>query len=219
MESISLFWLFGLCLTLPAIPQSDDSLTSTVLGLQNRYAAVKGLTADFRQNYRGPGVDQTESGRLWMKKPGLMRWEYKVPEEKLFIADGRDTYLYTPADRQVLVQSFSAEDLHNTPLRFLLGQGEILKSFTASWESEFSPKLAGTRIFRLTPLASEAEYTFLVLECDATNHDLRRLIIREPTGNTSEFYFANIVTDAKLDKGQFQFKAPKGTEVIRLDEK
>jgi len=219
MASILLFWLFGLYLSLPGNPQVDDSLTSTVLGLQNRYAAVKGLSADFRQSYRGPGVDQTESGRLWMQKPGLKRWEYKVPEQKLFIADGQDTYLYTPADRQVLVRSFSAEDMRNTPLRFLLGQGEILRSFTASWESESSPKLAGTLTFRLIPRAPEPEYTFLVLECDSTNYDLRRLIIRESTGNTSEFFFANIVMDAKLDKGQFQFKVPKGTEVIRLDEK
>jgi outer membrane lipoprotein-sorting protein len=109
--------------------------------------------------------------------------------------------------------------MHNTPLRFLLGQGDILQSFSASWETEFPPKFAGTLSFRLVPQAPEPEYAFLVLECDAVHYDLRRLIIREPTGNTSEFRFTSIVTDVKLDKRQFQFKVPRGTEVIRLDER
>ncbi len=142
-----------------------------------------------------------------------------MPEKKLFIADGRDTYLYTPADRQVLVRSFGPEEMHSTPLRFLLGQDEILTSFSASWEREFKPKFAGTFCLRLVPRMSEPEYAFLVMECDAKSFDLKRLIIREQTGNSSEFLFTDLTMNTKMDKGMFQFKAPRGVEVIRLDEK
>jgi outer membrane lipoprotein-sorting protein len=44
-------------------------------------------------------------------------------------------------------------------------------------------------------------------------------VVHERTGNTSEFVFTNFRTDLKADSGQFQFKIPKGVEVVRLDEK
>jgi outer membrane lipoprotein carrier protein len=206
-----------LCSAAAAIPA--DQLTETVLGIQRRYAPVDSVSADFQQIYRAPGIDQVESGRLLMKKPGLMRWEYTSPETKLFIADGRDTWLFAPEDRQVTVHSFTSADLRNTPLRFLLGQGDILASFASSWEKEFVPKFSGTRLVRLLPRTGEQEYQFIVVECDSKNFELRRILLREATGNTSEFVFSNMVMNVKTTRSQFIFKPPKGVEIIRLDEK
>jgi outer membrane lipoprotein carrier protein len=201
------------------LPGMQDKLAATTAALQKRYASVNTLTARFQQNYRAPGIDQNESGTFSMKKPGLMRWEYQVPETKLFIANGRETFLYTPADRQVLVQKFSPSELHSTPLQFLLGQGDLSRSFSASWETEFRPKLQGTLLLRLAPRDPQADYTFLVLEIDAATFDIRRMVIHERTGNTSEFILTDVATNVKVDGKQFDFKVPKGVEVVRLDEK
>jgi outer membrane lipoprotein carrier protein len=198
---------------------ADDPLTTAVAGLQKRYAAVESVSAEFQQFYRAPGIEQAESGSLLMKKPGLMRWEYRAPERKLFIADGRDTYLYTPEDRQVLVSRLSAAEIRSTPLQFLLGQGDILKSFVASKEAEFRAKFEGSVLLRLTPRRREPDYAFLVLECDQRTYELRRIVIRELTGNTLEFVLSNLVMNVKIDGKQFQFKIPKGVEVVRVDEK
>jgi len=154
-----------------------------------------------------------------MKKPGLMRWEYREPEIKLFVADGRNTYLYTPEDRQVLVQRFTAADLHSTPLEFLLGQGDILRSFDASWEPDAGSKAAGSLLLRLVPRVPEAGYAYVVIDCDRDSYDIDRIVIHERTGNTSEFVLSNLKTNVKIDNKQFQFKIPKGVEVVRLDEK
>ena len=196
-----------------------EDLASAIAGLQRRYAAVNTMRADFLQTYRAPGVDQTESGTMTMKKPGLMRWEYREPEIKLFVADGRDTYLYTPEDRQVLVQRFTAADLRSTPLRFLLGQGDIEGSFFVSWEPDLKPMAVGTLLLRLTPRSAETGYAHVTIECDGRSFDVRRMVIHERTGNTSEFVFRNLQTNVKIDNRQFQFKIPKGVEVVRLDEK
>ena len=113
----------------------------------------------------------------------------------------------------------SAAEIRSTPLQFLLGQGEILKSFTAAPDTEFPPSFDRGVMIRLTPRRSDPDYAFLVLECDRNSHELRRIIIRELTGNTSEFVLSNLVTNAKVDGKEFQFKIPKGVEVIRLDQK
>ncbi len=207
------------CLCSAPAARADDSVVRAIEGLQARYAAVQSVSAEFRQTYRAPGIEQVESGRVLMKKPGLMRWEYRDPELKYFIADGHDTYLYTPADRQVMVSQLSESEIHSTPLQFLLGRGDILKSYAAAPETEFKPSLGNTVLVRLTPRSREPDYTFLVLECDRTTFTLRRIIIREVTGNTSEFLLSNLQTNMKIDNNEFHFKIPKGVEVVRLDER
>jgi chaperone LolA len=186
-----------------------------VAGLERRYASVKTVTGNFRQTYRAPGIDQIEAGVFWLKKPGLMRWEYRHPEEKLFIADGREAFLYVPQDRQVTVQAFSASDMRDMPLELLLGAGNIHKSFAASWETEFRSTTESTLLVRLTPRRSEAEYSFLVLELDQETYDVRRIVIREQSGNTSEFILTDVITNKKIENKKFQFKIPSGIEVIR----
>ncbi len=48
---------------------------------------------------------------------------------------------------------------------------------------------------------------------------MRRIVIREQTGSVSEFLLTNLQTNVRVDNRQFEFKIPKGVEVIRLDEK
>jgi outer membrane lipoprotein carrier protein len=202
-----------------SVARADERLEAAVEGIQKRYSTVQSIFAKFEQNYRAPGIEQSESGQLWMKKPGLMRWEYQSPETKLFIADGRQTYLYTPEDRQVLMRAYTPSDLHSTPLQFLLGRGDILESFSVAWETELKPKMQQTLIIRLMPRTDEPEYSHLVLEVDEHSYDLRRMIIRERTNNISEFVFSNLTTNVRVNNSQFQFKIPRGVEVIRLDDR
>jgi len=51
-----------------------------------------------------------------MRKPGAIRWKYREPEGKVFIADGRNTYLFTPEDRQVLVRALVTDRVHSKQL-------------------------------------------------------------------------------------------------------
>jgi outer membrane lipoprotein carrier protein len=206
---------FLLLLTIPAYPQS---LAEAVTGLQNRYKSVETVSGNFQQTYRAQGMDEVKSGVFWLKRPAFMRWEYRSPEEELFVADGRESFDYVPQDRQVTIQPLSAADLHNTPLEFLLGAGNIDKSFTVSWETEFKSKVERTLVIRLTPRASNASYRFLVLELDQATFDIRRIAMRERMGATMEFLLSNVAVNMKIDKKQFQFKTPKGVEEIRLDE-
>lgn len=202
-----------------AAPRDAGDITAAISGLQKRYASVKTITADFEQTYKAPGISQTESGKLYMKKPGLMCWEYSRPEVKLFVADGRRSYLYTPEDRQVLVRKFTPEEFESTPLQFLLGKGDILKSFSASWEHENRPRVEGTLLIRLVPREPRSDYAYVVIEIDGRTYDLRRIVIRERTGNTSEYLLSDLAVNVKIDDKKFRFKIPKGAQVVQMDDK
>ena len=191
-------------------------LESVVAGLQKRYASVETVTGSFRQTFRAPGIDQVESGVFRMKKPCLMRWEYRQPEEKLFITNGQNAYLYVPSDRQVTIQPFSTADMRDTPLELLLGQADIKKNYTASWETALKPEVERTLLIRLIPRRHDSDFESLVLEIDQSTYDLRRILMREAGGNTSEFLLTNVVTNAKVRNSDFQFKPPKGVETIHM---
>jgi len=191
-------------------------MNALVAGLQRRYASVETVAGDFQQTYRAPGIDQIESGVFRMKRPGFMRWEYRQPEEKLFVADGHEAFLYVPRDRQVTIQSFSASDIHGTPLEFLLGGADIKKNFSVMPESGFRPIAEHTVLLRLIPRSGGGDYDFLVIEIDPNTFELRRIIIREHGGNTSEFVLTNVIVNTKMENKEFQFKPPRGIEVVRL---
>lgn len=196
---------------------SDTEIAETLASLERRYQAVSSLTAGFTQTYRAPGIETTESGVLAMKRPALMRWEYRSPEPKLFVADGKKAYLYTPADRQVMVTPLSERDLRSTPLEFLLGRVSLARGFRGAPERELRPRLEGTSLIRLEPRAPQPDYEFVVLEFDSRTFDIRRLVVREATGGSSDFLFTDLATNVRLDDGQFHFRVPRGVEVIELD--
>lgn len=191
---------------------------SVISGFQRRYASIDSIKGTFEQTFRAPGIEQVESGEFWLKRPGLMRWAYRRPEEKLFVADGRESFLYVPEDRQVTIQPLSAADLRNTPFDFLLGRADIGKSFRLSKETDFRPAFERTALVRLTPLRPGGEYASLTLEIDSRTFELKRLVVREAGGNSSEFVFRHTSTDGQLDRKLFQFKVPKGVEIIRFDQ-
>ena len=195
-----------------------DDAAGALAGMERRYASVRSLQARFTQTYRAAGVEQVESGVVYMKRPGRMRWEYRQPEAKLFVADGKNAYFYVPEERQVTVRPFAARDLRNTPLELLLGGGGLERIFRAVDEVEWKPSGAGTRLVRLVPRSPQADYDFVVIEVDARTFALRRLAIREAMGGTSEFAFADVADDVKLEDRLFRFAPPRGVEVIRMDE-
>jgi outer membrane lipoprotein carrier protein len=83
---------------------SASSIPNDVLTLSQRvdrhYNALHTLQTDFIEKYSGNGINRTESGTLWIKRPGRMRWEYREPRSKLFISDGKTAWFYAPGDQQ-----------------------------------------------------------------------------------------------------------------------
>ena len=92
-----MLWIFS---TLPASAAHAADVKSEAAAVDAHYNHLHSLQAEFTELYRGSGMERTESGTLWLKKPGKMRWEYRSPKEKLFVSDGKTAWFYVPDDRQ-----------------------------------------------------------------------------------------------------------------------
>lgn len=183
--------------------------------LQARYKAVSDFSADFVQSYRGGVLRKTttERGTVLVKKPGLMRWTYTSPEDKLFVSDGRKMYIYVPADRQVMIRNMPVADQASSPILFLLGRGDITRDFIVeSTTVEEAP--AGSWTLKLTPRQPQAEYEWLALAVDPQTLAIRTLVARDGQGGTSAFVFTNLKENVGLSDKSFSFRIPRGVDVM-----
>src|SRR5256884_9823376 len=120
--------LFALLLV-PVLIAPDRTAPELAQALQKKYDTIKDFSADFVHAYQGGVLRKqiTERGRLLVKKPGKMRWEYTKPEEKLFVSDGLKMYSYLPQDKQVIVSSVPSEGETTTPALFLAGKANLTR--------------------------------------------------------------------------------------------
>ena len=183
--------------------------------LQRKYDRVADFSADFVHAYRGGVLKQqaTERGKLLVKKPGKMRWEYTAPERKLFVSDGRKIYSYIPQDKQVVITTMPRDEQAPTPALFLTGKGDITRDFNVGFD-KVSDAPAGSTALKLTPKRREPEYESLTLVVEPKTLSLQMLITIDAQGGRSAFTFSNLKENVGLADNQFVFQMPRNVDVV-----
>jgi outer membrane lipoprotein carrier protein len=178
------------------------------------YNHLQSLQSEFRETYRGNGTERVESGTLWLKKPGKMRWEYRSPREKLFLSDGKNAWFYVPGDRQVRKTPVRKLDDLRSPLGFLLGKTKLEKELQGlSLASDITPAVVGDTVLRGVPKAMADRVSQVILEV-APGNWFRRIVVEEVDGSQTEFFFQDPKENVSIADSQFKFVPPLGVETI-----
>lgn len=194
-----------------AAPPLDALLKS----VENRYNRAQSLKIDFSQTYAGMGhaPSRTESGTLYLRKPGRMRWEYAAPSGKLFVSDGKEVFLYTPDQHRVEKSRLKESEDLRAPLAFLLGKLDFAREFRSF---ETRPEGANTWIVAV-PKNQNLEYSQVEFLADPSGEILRLKVAG--IGNTKmEFAFSNEKLNAPVTAAMFEFHPPPGVEVVEADQ-
>lgn len=218
MRTRALAVVVAACLMAPwaSAQSAGQSATATAQALQKKYGTIRDFSADFVHTYRGGVLKKqiVEKGRVLIKKPGKMRWDYTSPERKQFVSDGVKVYSYIPADRQVIVGTVPPDDGATTPALFLAGKGDLTRDFTAS-AGEVPPGTpSGTLALKLVPRTPQPDYDWLVLLVEPATLTLRGLMTADSQGGTSTFSFTNLKENVGLADKEFAFSMPRGVDVI-----
>jgi outer membrane lipoprotein carrier protein len=185
--------------------------------VDERYNHLHTLEAQFTEIYRGAGMERTESGTLWLKKPGKMRWEYRSPREKLFLSDGKDAWFYVPGDRQVRRTPMRKLDDLRSPLAFLLGKTRLEKELQGlSLAPDMAPWMAGNVVLRGVPKAMADRVNQVLLEI-TPDSEIARIVIEEVDGSVTEYRFSEQKENMEVGDQRFRFAPPPGAEVIEGD--
>jgi outer membrane lipoprotein carrier protein len=189
-------------------------LTAVTRAVDEHYNQLRTLEADFTETYRGNGMDRTESGTLWLKKPGKMRWEYRSPRDKLFLSDGRDAWFYVPGDRQARKTPVrKLEDLRS-PLGLLLGKTRLEKELQGlSFAPDVSPLDPADVTLRGVPKAMADRVSQVLIEV-TPGHQIRRIQVEEVDGSVTEYRFSEQKENLSISDDRFHFTPGPGVETI-----
>src|SRR3954464_10420658 len=184
-----IFGLAAICLltAVAVAQQAAPSVDKVSEDLDRHYNELRSLRATFSETYRGAGITRTESGTLWLSRPGKMRWEYTEPREKLFVSDGKTAYFYVPGERQARKAPLDKLDDLRSPLRYLLGKTKLKKEFeNLTVRAGDQP---GAVLIRGVPTGMADRVTEMTMEL-GPNGQVRRIVIEEADGSETEFAFS-----------------------------
>jgi outer membrane lipoprotein carrier protein len=194
----------------------DASLSGLLKGVETRYNRAKTLQVLFHEEYTPPGpggapARRSESGRLMLRKPGRMRWDYSQPKGKLFVSDGKVMWLYTPAENRAEKMKLQESDDMRAPLAFLLGKLDFQKEFR-NLLARPEGAAAGTRI-TAEPKSGNLPYSAVEFVVTRENR-IREVKVTGFDNSILDFTFDEESLDPPLDGKLFQFQAPPGAEVV-----
>jgi outer membrane lipoprotein carrier protein len=178
--------------------------------VEGRYNGAQTLEVQFTETYSGPGRGaRTETGTLYLRKPGRMRLEYTSPPGKLFVSDGKTAFLYVPSSNEVRKIKLKETEDMRAPLAFLLGKLNFDKEFH---NIEVRPESGGTLI-TAEPNSNNLPYSRVEFLVSAT-FEIRKLHIVNQDQSILDFGFDQEKLNPPLANGLFQFQPPAGAEVV-----
>jgi len=185
--------------------------------VDQRYNHLGTLQADFTETYRGAGVSRTESGVLWLKRPGKMLWDYRQPQPKVFVTDGRSAWFYVPGERQARKAAVKKLDDLRSPLRYLLGKTKLEKELAdLSLAADVPPQIPGNIVLRGVPKGMQDRVSSVLLEVTPAG-EIASMVINEVDGASTEYRFGNQRDNQPIADQRFRFSPPAGVEVIEAE--
>lgn len=198
-----------------AAPESTQALEQYVRALESSYRGVQTLRAEFTQTHVWGARTRVESGTVYFARGGLMRWDYREPSEKLFLATAKYLMLYVPAENQVTRSPVKSSEDVRVPFRLLLSRLNLRKVFSKiEFADDAMKPQAGCHILRAFPKRGQDEaYSEILMEV-APTFDIRRLVVIYADHSRMEFIFDRIERNAALSPALFRFVPPPGAEII-----
>ena len=214
--------------------EKKADLKDVVSALEKGYASLQDVQADFAQKTIIAGInrEQKGSGELLLKKPAsstaMFRFNYTKPNQQI-ISNGKQVWFYLAENKQVMVSSVADmfKGGNSIALSYLTGLGHVSRDFTARFASEPQDK-NGNYQLELIPKKPSAVLAKLQLTVSAAavEHFLRdgsvrdvfpvlASVIYDAGGNRTRIEYSRIRVNKGLASSRFNFKIPRGVEVIK----
>jgi len=192
-------WLAGMAVAWAGGLQDLESFNAKVRTFEARF--VQTVPAAQGQAAR------TESGRIWIARPGRFRWEYEGGSDQVILSDGKTLQLYDRALAQVTRRPVD-QALASTPALLLSGQGDL----SAQFEVVEGPVRDGLNWVTLTP--RNADTDFRTIQLGLSEGVVRRMELEDHFDQRTRVDFTQVRANGPIDGAVFRLKLPPGVEVI-----
>ena len=205
--------------------ENDDKafgeVREVVKQLQTRYEKTKDLQADFTQKTIIEGFERpiTSSGKVYIKKPGRLRWNYLDPSVEDIYVNRDDIKVYVPEHKQVLVGKLTQMAASKAPLELLQGAAKLEESFDIEPTQGKGRGVGGIRLLTLLPKSREGEMgrslQRIVVEVFPKTYFIRTISLYEVSGNVASFEFSSLQFNVGLADSLFDLKLPADVAVMK----
>ncbi|MGB9764906.1 MAG: LolA family protein [Candidatus Saccharicenans sp.] len=195
-------------------PAKEPLPVEIAIRLENKLKSLTSLEADFQQYYYSSGLEEPLVGRgkVFIRRPDRMRWEYDSPEKQIFIYKDKYFWLYYPEDKQLIKNAGSSEVQESEILGLLSGDFSIVDRYQVT-SNPFPTSQKGVYQIKLTP-REESQFSYILLEIDRESYLLLKAVFFEPTGSKLEYHFSRIKLGQKMPDRLFELKIPPDCQII-----
>jgi outer membrane lipoprotein carrier protein len=202
----------------PTALASESGLTlEQILDRMEKHYTGNSFRAEFVQESTVKAMEITDfaTGKIFVRYPGKMRWEYAKPEKQVIITDGLKLWIYRPADNQVMTGSAPAFFSDGKGASFLSDIRLIRKKFTISLAESMDNFFYE---LNLKPREKTLDVTDIRLSVTKSTFTVIRVITYNSYGDENRIEFLNHEFKADLKDELFSFETPEGADVLQMDE-
>jgi outer membrane lipoprotein carrier protein len=187
--------------------------------VENKYADSK-FSADFVQKSTIKAMDITDmaNGRVYIKYPGMMRWEYEKPESQIIITDADKLWIYRPDDNQVMTGKAPTFFRDGKGASFLSDIRLIREKFDISLEQGLPEEDDLFYHLKLIPREKTLDIAEIRLMVSRQTFNVLQVITLNFYGDETRIDLLNFVFGGNLDDSLFSFEVPQGVDVLQIDE-
>lgn len=191
-------------------------LERVISGVEQRYLS-SGFSARFVQTstIKVMDISDTATGRIVVKPPGKMRWEYEAPDPQLIISNGKNLWVYRPEDNQVMVGESPSFFGDGKGAGFLSDIKQIREKFDIQLEKAEDPS---RYVLKLVPQANTLDISMIYLFISRDNFNLVRVVTYNVYEDETRVDFSDIQFDSNIEDKLFTFAAPEGTDIFQIDQ-
>jgi outer membrane lipoprotein carrier protein len=215
-------WIIGMVLILGMggypvpVEANDTGLDKILKGIEARYAGM-GFSAVFFQEsmLKAMQISDTAEGRLTVKKPGKMRWEYILPDPQTIMSDGATMWIYRPADNQVMVGKAPEFFGGGKGAGFLSDIRQIRKSFCIQ---QLPAEKDQYLRLQLIPKKPEPEIAEIILSVGKATFQVDQVVTFNAYGDETKITLSDYQFGLEPKENLFRFNIPEGTDVVQIDQ-
>lgn len=195
---------------------NQPTLDALLKKIEKRYAGP-GFSAEFEQQSTISAMEITDSasGKLYVKRPGKMRWEYVLPETQIIISDSNDLWIYRPEDNQVLVGKAPSFFSHGKGATFLSDITNVRKAFIVTLKH---PDKEGNPVLKLIPKKKSAELTEIHITISKQADTIDQILTKNGYEDETRIQIHKYRFNQNLAEKLFVFEIPDGADVLQLDQ-
>lgn len=150
--------------------------------------------------------DQT-GGYATLQNPDRLYWVYEGDFPETIVADGNTVWIYDEALDQVTVRPQSAS-ISDTPLMILTDISQLDETFLVTELGDFE----SMQLLELRSRDEESEFERIIIGLDVEG--IKMMVMEDAYGQRTEIRFSDIVKNAEIDTGLFNFTPPEGVDVV-----